>query len=723
MNSSSILSYLSDPSFDSANLNPNSFEGAKELWNSILSIPQHNYPLSSQKILADLRFSSLDCIQKSAPSLDIDCRWMRTSKAYIDIKNFEKASECLNRVKISEETKIKTKLNFYFWKGQIDFFSGLEYFTSFEQLISLCKEMSYERFRVARFLYVEICGKLQQSKKYSEMVRVLKICLSIADCEDFSSLKEIKKECLQLLAECYVETSIFDKAEKIIENLEKDDRVFLLNFKLFVYCNNIDQALILFKKMLSTVNSATLIKAVQILLSKNKSLDACKCLYEISEKFNDCSAFIIWFKILFALEIVDQLNISYEHLNIYKVLGLLKGSDNKEYTKLLWDYIQELFYKGKYFETIQTVNEFWLPYAKNTEKILAYKFICKSWLGLNNPEESWKALQEYSDDLIGMRLRILIRLGRFSEIDFGLFESIEFNDLIEILKDLYEFNKEKFGETMKKIGKSVVEKVENIEHKENLLQWLCLHDTDTDHLFEYFKIVQSFCCKKNEWFGIQAWNLSIDQTSPELKLLFMQISVNLLQFLNPHPESYKQILFSACKYTLSTNFTQFYSPLHTSLQNFPSSSQDLEYFFLNFEFALIFNQTLPVASSVSFENLKKLSKIAQKHSKFQVSKNLLQNILSIKTDHEALKEILKICGSLEESEQYLNQAVQFYDCENKDGAEWVIAYCWNNAIVSPNIFQNSASKQWLKYALTISTNTMSPYTERILSMYNRINSL
>ena len=724
MKYSSLPSVISDPNLDLSSLLPTTSEEAKDLWNSMFKIIPHQYPLSAQKTMATLRLSSLKCLQNSSLSLNLDAKWMRASKAFIDIQNYELAKECLSYVEVQETTQTKTKLNFYLWKGQIEFYSELDYLSTFENLIPLCKEMSHERFRITRFLYVEVCGKLQTMKKYSEMVKVLRICLDIGGGEGGDSdcsLKDIIIECYGLLAECYVEVGVFEKAEKLLVKLEQTNKALLLEFKMHVYSNSNERALVVFRKMVGILNFDVLNKAVQLLLSKGKNLDACKCLSLINEKCNDSSFYVTWFKILFALEVVGQMNSSYEYLNINKVLGYLKGFKSTEYLKLLWDYIQEIFHKGKYLEAIQITDEFFIPFVEKPQKNLAVKLVCNSWLGLNNPEESWKALQGYSEDLLGTHFRLMIRLGRFREIDLTLFEKIDFDDLVQILKDLFQASTTEFQETMEKVGIRVVQGIENLEHRMNLLQWLCFHDPDPEHLFEYFGVLRTFHCEKAEWFGIQAWNLSIDQTEPRTKLAFMRISIELLQTLDPVPLKYQQILYNTCKYALSNSFSQFYLFLYKSLQTFTPAPQDNDYYFLSFEFSLIFNDPLPVITSISLENLKDLSKIAQKHNKYQASKDFLQQSLSMKTDHEGLKEMLKICESLEESEKYLGQAIEFYNNENRDEAEWVIAHCWNNAIACPNIFQNAGSKQWLKYALTISVNTHSPYYERILSMYNRIN--
>ena len=721
MKYSSLHTLISDQNLDPSSLDPTSPEEAKDLWNTIYRIVPHQYPLSAQKILASLRLSSLKFLQNSSTFLNLDSKWMRASKAFIDIQNYEQAKECLINVEIQETTQTKTKLNFYLWKGQIEFYLELNYLNTFENLIPLCQEMSHERFRIIRFLYVEVCGKLQTLKKYSEMVKPLRICLNIGGDELDCSSKEIIIECFGLLAECYIEVGTFDKAENLIGKLEYSNKALLLEFKMHVYSNSNENAFVVFRKMVDILDLHVLNKAVQLLLSKGKNLDACQCLSLISEKFNDTCVYVSWFKILFALEVVGQMKNSYEHLNINKVLGHLKGSTSSEYLKLLWDYIQEIYFKGKYLETIQITDEFFIPFVENPQKKLAVKLVCNSWIGLNNPEESWKALQGYSGDLLGIRLQLMIRLGRFTEIDLNLFENIEFDDLIQILKELFEVNTIEFNKTMEKVGMRMVQGIDNLEHKENLLQWLCFHDSELEHLLEYFRILKTFTCKKVEWFGIQAWNLSIDQVNPENKLAFMRISIDFLQNLNPLPLNYEQILFNTCNYALSNNFSQFYQDLYKSLQSITPTPQNDDFYFLSFEFSLIFNDPLPVFTSISLENLKNLSKIAQKHNKYQISKDLLQQSLSMKTDHEGLKEMLKICESLEESEKFLGQATEFYNNENKDEAEWIIAHCWNNAIACPNIFQNAGSKQWLKYALTISINTLSPYHERILSMYNRIN--
>ena len=169
------------------------------------------------------------------------------------------------------------------------------------------------------------------------MVEILIACQEITQGQASEPLKQLYEQTKLLLCECLIEISKFEKAEFLLDEIPDNIEKILLMLKLKIFTDSSDEIYGIVVQMVENTNLNTLQMAVDMLVSRNKLVEACKCLCLISEKHKSYEILIKWFKILFALETVHGLDCSLDYLSPKKVLNLLflLKPNEDEYKKLL----------------------------------------------------------------------------------------------------------------------------------------------------------------------------------------------------------------------------------------------------------------------------------------------------------------------------------------------------------------------------------------------------
>lgn len=714
---------------------PKSQDKAKILWNQILALSQrNNLSYIEKNAICELRLACLDVLENGIAGESFYSKVVRTCKGFYDLKNFDRALECLEKVKICVSSSLLLQFNYFFIKGQVKFALNQEFLHEFELAGKVCEEIPNEKFRIARFLYVEIAGKLLMGKKFVELSKVCLVIDEISKLSNCESLKEINKEVKVLMAESLIETGNYEKAKKIIDCVEKNETSALVYFKWMIYSGSYEDLNVLFQEMVDSMALESLRKAVDIMICKGKNLDCCKLLKTISSKYEEFWVYFIWFKILFALELVNMLDTQYDFLNLHSVLLHLKQFPEPEYLNLLWDYIQEIFHKQNYQEALHITYTYYLPQVPPCLKPSAGLIIAKCLLHLNQVQESFQYLENFYinlqidanqvsnlSQLNGLKCVCLIRLKKF-EPDFkGLLAKLDYNDLVIVLQELAVCDDGKLQEVLKEFYEVLLGNLDEDEDKVRVLMWLVENDSDCERLMRYFSAVKSIDMKNFEFFAVAAWNLALDQEKVDDRICFMAQAVEFAEKVQDFNSKIVEIIVNTCKFALFYNFRSYYESLYKAFKMIPKDLKDSDYVMVLFEFSLIFDEVDQGFLANSVENMMKMVKICKKRCRFDVAKEFLIKISQIKPQHESIKELLEIPSSLQELEEFLSIAERFYSGVVENGqSDWIIAYCWNNAVAGENVLRSATSKMWLKCAVSVARNCKSGFLEKVEGLYNKI---
>jgi hypothetical protein len=715
---------------------PRSITEAKELWNQIIPYSNSNR-LSQihQEFLSELRFSSLSYLESHLPLEALHQRYLRVAKSFIDVKNYSKAETCIKKVNISTTSALSLKLNYFFLKGQVEFYKDEYFFSSFQETSKVCLHLFNEKFRIARFLYVEVCAKLLQAKKFTQLSKVTELVLEISKESNCWSLREVYKEVVMLHVESLIEIRNFEGADAVLRTFEKNKDFLLLSLKKAVYSDSNHEISVLEYQLVHVLSLEELRKAVDIMIYKGKNIETCRILKQITRKHEDYWFYLTWFKLLFALDMVDLLDPSLEYLDMDFVLNRLKSFKETEYLNLLLKYIQELFFQMKYNRVLRITSEFFIPFANKTDLKLSFSLMIQSLIHLNRIDESLDQLKKFNQlfpneqnknqcEINALHCICLIKLHIFNENFDDLLETLNFQNLIQVLQELVKINLEKFGEILNRFSKKLLENVNNENEKVKLLMWLVENDQDVKRLYFYLDIAKGLELAENgEGFAFRAWNLAVDMNELDDKLNFIIFAVDFVQKMKKISGISIEIIKNSCKFVLFHRFCQHFEYLYSIFKLIPKDLKNPEYFLILFEFSLIFNELTNDFFSNSLENLQKMAKISKKLSRFDVAKDCLDKIIQIRPDPESLEEILKICQDLDELEHYLKIAQKFYlTCSVQSEVDWFIAFSWNNAVSCPNIERNTSSILWLEYTLPICKAHNSILTEKVETMLTRIKS-
>ena len=720
---------------DLKDLRPKSADEAKALWNQLLALTQGSgQSCVQQKAVCELRLACLELIENGINAESFHSKIVRTCKGFYDIQNYDKALECLGKVKLNGSSSLILQFNYYFMRGQVKFALNQEFLQEFELAGKVCEEVPNEKFRIARFLYVEVAGKLLAAKKFVELSKVCLVIDEISKLSNCESLKEINKESRILMAESLIETGSYEKAKKIIDCVEKNETSALIYFKWMIYSGTYEDLNVLFQEMVAGMALESLRKAVDIMICRGKNLDCCKLLKAIAGKYEEFWVYFIWFKILFALELVGMLDTQYDFLNIHSVLLHLKQFPDPEYLNLLWDYIQEIFHKCNYQEALQMTFSFYLPQATPCSKQEAGLMIAKCLLNLNQVQESFQYLENFHlnlqidlnqvsnfSQLNGLKCICLIRLKKLGPGFEGLLPTLAYSELVLVLQELAACDDGVLQEVLKEFYEVLLGNLESEEDKVRILMWLVENDSDCGRLTRYFSAVKSTDVKDYEFFAVAAWNFALDQERIDDRICFMAQAVEFAEKVQVFNAKIVDIIKNTCKFALLYHFRSYYDSLFKVFKLIPKDLKDFEYVLVLFEFSLIFNEIDQNFFSDSLENMMKMAKICKKHCRFDVAKEFLIKIIQIKPDHESIKELLGISSSLEDLEEFLSIAERFYSRSNDGGeTDWIIAYCWNNAVTHENTLRSAISKIWLKCALSVSRSCKSRFLEKVERLYNKI---
>lgn len=701
-------------------------ESAAQLWNITLGLSQYSdESIEINQGLANFRLHSCEILSRYLSKSSLDAKWLRTSKGFLDCSDYQKAEYCLSKISIESTSNLVLQFNYFFWKSQLLFFTDKDYLDSIKKCVDLSQDLENEKFRLARFIYVEMCSKILKKKSYPEMTDLLHLCIKISKNGSCDPLKDLHKCAKSLLCECLIELSQFDKAKEILSESIKCEENSLLYFKLYVRTDNYDHMQNSLEEILKDYDLNTVMTAAQLLVRENRLVEACKAFYLISSKYQSIDVYIRWFKVLFVLEIANGLDFSFEYMNAKKVLDLVMESrvNNPELCKLVWEYLMELYCKEKFQIVVEYTQKYFLLVCVESDRRNAWVLCCKCYLALAMPEKALELLETMPRDseVNGLVLRCQVRLGYNNILSRENLKQLQANDIISLLQDIKNINEELMNFAIKEIGDYLIELTESINYKFIILRWLCENDKDINNFFKYLSIASNNLESENlEFFYLKAWNVSLEISVDDKKLELMIQAFNLIEKAQQlkSPEGI-YIFFSMCKFILSYKASKYYQTIYKIIQLIPNELIDLENALVKYEIWLVMDIDFDIEQINDYEFLKKISFLSQKHQKYAMAKKCLQRALSINVDYETLRELVKISISMDELEEYIKMFLSIYN-ENTPNVEvnWMIGFCWNSAMICPNIFQNPNAQNWLSLALSLCEKSKSIYEPRIREVYN-----
>lgn len=708
------------------NLDLSSLQGktqAVQLWNitvKLSEISQNSSELLYK--LGKIRLHACRILQEFVKKKDMTKYWLCTAKAFLDCGDFKNTEDCLKKIDL-DIVNTTEKFNFFLWSTQMLFLEDKEFFSSLKETLMTCKELPNEKFRLARFVYVEVCKKLQGKKMYHEMAEVLTACLEISQGGTSEPLRQIYEQSKLLLCECLIEIGRLEKAIFLLEEIGDCSEKSLLSVKLMIYTNRFDDLQKLIRKMVSEACMNTLEIAVDLLVSKNKLVDACKCLQIITEKYKSFDLLLKWFKILFALETAYGTDSNLDYLDTEKVVFLLLSLKHKnmEYEKLLWDYIIELYSTQKITKSLKFVKKYFLPVS--SEKLSALLFAAQCYLDLSKPHKAKNMLKdlEKNGEVLGLLIRADIQLGEFSVITSQVLLTLPVSETIKVLQVVKEVNFVLFENCICGLSEKLMNLMEKTPEKMEFLKWLCEHDPDLLRKTKYFELIFTEVTENLDYFSRRAWNIAVAIEDRLVRLDLMVTSVKLLekaQLTSTNTGLY--ILLTTCSEVILTKSQKFYDLILNIIHNLPDQLISEEFKLLEFEFSLLLNIpiNLPTVEPQCFH---KLAMIAKEHGHYDCTKHYLEKSLQFEFTCEALRELIKTSSSFEESEKYLQTALENYsELTNSEEIDWIVAYAWNNGTQIYNTSNDIAAKKWMGFAVEISEKCKHVLSPKILNFYNEI---
>ncbi|OMJ87659.1 hypothetical protein SteCoe_10585 [Stentor coeruleus] len=701
-------------------------ESAAQLWNIVSELYRYSGDsIEISQSLANFRLHSCEILSKFITDASIYNKWSRTSKGFIDCLDYQKAEYCLNKVTIENIQNLEFKFNYFFLKSQILFFTDKDYFECIKKCVDISKDLENEKFRLSRFIYVEMCSKILKKKAYTEMAALLHLCVKISKNSSCDPLKDLHKCANSLLCECLIELSQFDKAKSILSNSIQCEETSLLFFKLYVRTDNYDYMQNILKEILNTYNLTIAMTAAQLLVKENRLVEACKAFFMISSKYQSIDVYIKWFKVLFILEIANGLDFSFEYMDAKRVLDLVVESkvNNPELCKLIWEYLMELYCKEKFHIVVEYIQKYFLAICLEEDKRNAMILCCKCYLALEIPDKALGILEKMprNSEVDGLVLRCQVRLGDSNAISRENLIKLQANDIISLLQDIKSINEELMNFAIKEMGDYLVELTENASYKYIILRWLCENDTNVNNFLKYLSIaLNTFESADLEFFYLKAWNVSLETTEDHKKIELMIQVFNLIEKAQQLKSSEGiYIFFSMCKFILSHKVSKYYQKIYKIIKLIPNDLIDLENTLVKYEILLVMDIDFDIESIDNHEFLKKIAFLSQNHQKYSMATKCLQRALSINVDYETLRELVRICLSMDEIEGYIKIFLSICN-ENTPQieVEWMIGFCWNSAMICPNIFQNPNVQNWLSLALALCEKSKSIYEPRIRELYN-----
>lgn len=241
--------------------------------------------------LAELRKKACESLEKFKEKHEMNKFWLRTAKAFIDCSLWTEAEYCFGKINLQIADK-EVLFNFYFWKMQMDFYRELSVLSDLSTACQLLDDLPHEKFRLARFLYCEVSKNLYSSKKYGQLKEILLICQQISQNAISESLEEINHKSKILLCQVYIDLTEIENAEMLLSCLSYDQSGLFLKLRVYLHKDDFNGIQELISEMIKVLTEDELLQAVDIMVSVNKLVDACKALLYISEKYPSGKVFL-----------------------------------------------------------------------------------------------------------------------------------------------------------------------------------------------------------------------------------------------------------------------------------------------------------------------------------------------------------------------------------------------------------------------------------------------
>ena len=697
------------------------------LWNLSVKLSELcGDSLDLQSGLSKIRFRACtilsDCFQKP----EVDKYWLRTAKSFLDCRNFQSAELCLSKIDLASSS-LELKFNYYLWKTQLLFLTEQDFLASLRESALLCKELPNEKFRLSRFLYVDICKKLQTKMQYHEMVEILIICQEISQGAVSEPLRQIYEHSKVLLCECFIEVAKYEKAEFLLEEMQSGCERFLLMLKLRVYTDRFEELRDIMKKMMVEVDQSTLQTAVDLLISRNKLIEACDCLKIITERYKTPELLTKWFKILFALESSHWVDRNLDCVDMCRVLDLITALkySGSEYKKLLWDYISELYSAGSSVLALEYTEKYYLCISEGDEEANALVFTALCYLELKQPTKTLEILQNLrtTEEITCLRLRAQIQLGDFASVTFHVLSSLSPQEITQVLKELSESNTQLFEQFTFELSQKFIESLPKPDQQCVLLKWFCEHDTSFSRRCWYLtKAKEVISGADLEYFFAKAWNFSIQVEDPVQRVDLMLLSLDLAEKSSlSYSVNGCYVFATACREIIHHKVSKHYESLLQKIQCMPEAHRSQDTLLLEFELSILLKSPINSQLPSDYYYLKKLSVFCLENNDYEYSKISLERCLEIDCRCETVRELIRISRSFEEAEKYLKIALEQYnEGTGGDEVDWVVAVAWNNGIRAYTMYQDNNARNWIMYAVKISEKCNHPLSHRILQAYHDI---
>ncbi|CAG9318222.1 unnamed protein product [Blepharisma stoltei] len=696
-------------------------EDAVSIWNMCVKINSKAKIQNKKEVLetiANLRKKACEALGSFKDQAEMDKFWLRTAKAYMDCSLWEKAEYCFSKVSLSNPDN-ELSFNYHLWKTQLDFLKSSIIPSDFSTLYSLSETLPHEKFRLARFLYCEICKYLHVSKQYAQLKELLFLCQKICQNSSLDSLLEISNKSKVLLCQVYIDLMEIDKASSILDSLPCDQNFLFLKLKINLCKDNFSETQDIVFEMIGILKEESLLQAVDIMISANKLVDSCKALMTISEAFSTGAVYLKWFQILFSLYVINgTYDESLPYLNINVVISKLMLCENKDVEKikiLLWDYAQELYYRNRSEIALEMIEKHYFSIISKEDEHKSLEFCAMCYLRINDPLNAINILRELEQTpnviFLIFKAKILIGNTDIEEIK-KLLKNHE--KPLEVLKELINSDIPNIESLLEDLSELIIDCLDKEADIQGILYLLCEKSNTEGALLSFLPIALNKLSGDNlKWFFCKAWNSGISASSAKLSYTLMILSVKIAEkggFLNSN-EGVQAILGAAISAIKSESLDQL-----AYIQGYLNSIQghDQEIALLDFEIFLLTNQgnydEYLLSHSINFYPY--FASIALEKSKKDLAKKCLQLLVQANFDKKvqisAIKQLLLLSTTFEETEDYLIKAIEILSqwpeiqsnrLELQAESEWLLATSVNSGIKAYSLSQIHISERWLFYAL------------------------
>ena len=699
-----------------------SLEEAKKLWN--LCVRLSVKASSKHPQLANFRKLACLAFEQQGLGEKLNSCWLRTAKAFIDTQNYFEAEECFRKVTFEAKSK-EFQLNYFFWKLQLEFYSGQNY-TQYLDKLPL-GESRIEDFRVTRFLYCEVCKVLYESQNYQDLEKVLEVVIEHSKGSIPASLETVHNSAKTLKCEVLLETSRKEQAQSLLSQLPQTPETLFVELKLCLEAQEHSGIQDLFESMLQVCNQEELLRSVHLLVSRNKLIDSCKALLSISKKHSGEEVYLLWFKLLLTLYINNEIyEKSFEYLNIEEVLLCLSKTQltqKEEVLSLTWELCNEMYQRGLKEEVPKLIEEVYLPLATAQQETQGILLMAKCFL---DSEDSLSALQflqslPESHEKQLLELKANLQVGKVDTSTLKSFiDNCSPESALDLIKDLVSSSFPTFSLFIFEVSDSVVSILKKVQNPDYLLVPLCEKCPDCNLLVKFLRAAVDLDLTEREWYFALSYNKALEVQDSCKSFQLFEIALSFAY--KGHFYGNKNSLY--CLVGLIRKGLECNLELGNYIEKLKDFADHQEWkneiLALEFEYRVKKQGDLTsFLQNCSPENCYFLAQVST-HNKAAIqclTSYLQKAALNNQEKLQTLKQMCRLAQSFEEWEALLNQSLEVSGVQN---LEWFLATCWNNALKAFELSDLNSSEKWLLYALKFAEKSNDSLLGKVQFVYNEV---